>query len=211
MESLGPSRAPVQARAFLGVGSSLDPEENVPAALGLLLGTPGVEITGISTFYRTPPLPAPGASPDSVAGHPEFLNGVVEIRTLRSPEEITEVLGNIENALGRVRTQDKYAPRTLDLDLLVYRREPGQEGGDVEKRMQEPHVYGDTGPPAHPDVRSRAWVALPLLELAPELELPPDGEPLREVARQFETPGGTVDREMTKLLRRRFLPQPRGP
>lgn len=172
-------------RAFLGIGSSLDPEENISAALGLLLGTPGVEITGISTFYRTPPLPVPGASPESVARDPDFLNGVVEIRTSVSPERLAEILETIEAALGRVRTEEKYAPRTLDLDLLLY-----------------------DGARAHPDIRSRPWVALPLLELDQDLALPPDGTPLRSIAGRFQGPGGEVDRTLTRELRVRYYPDP---
>lgn len=173
----------MMVRAFLGIGSSLDPDRNIPAALGLLLGTPGVEITGISTLYRTPPLPAPGAPAESVAQDPDFLNGVLEIRTSVSLERLTEVLETIEVALGRVRTANRYAPRTLDLDLLLY-----------------------DGTRAHPDIRSRAWVALPLLELDQELVLPPDGTPLKAVAQRFPGPGGEADRALTRELRRRFCP-----
>ncbi|MFO8174186.1 MAG: 2-amino-4-hydroxy-6-hydroxymethyldihydropteridine diphosphokinase [Longimicrobiales bacterium] len=170
-------------RAFLGIGSSLDPEKNISAALGLLLGTPGVEITGISTFYRTPPLPAPGEPAESVARDPDFLNGVVEIRTAVSPERLAEILETIEAALGRVPTENRYAPRTLDLDLLLY-----------------------DGTRAHPDIRSRPWVALPLLELDQDLTLPPDGTPLRSIAGQFQGPGGEVQRALTRELRLRYCP-----
>jgi 2-amino-4-hydroxy-6-hydroxymethyldihydropteridine diphosphokinase len=175
-------------RAFLSVGSNLAPEENVPAALGLLLATPGVEITGISTFYWTPPLAAPGAPADSVAGDPDFLNGVVEIRTSLDPESLAEALGTIETALGRVPSEDRYAPRTLDLDLLLY----------------ESHPH-----PPHRDIRARPWVALPLLELAPDLRLPPDGISLAEVARAFPDPGGPADEALTQRLRQSFLAEDR--
>lgn len=173
-------------RAFLSVGSNLGPEENVSAALGLLLATPGVEITGISTFYWTPPLAAPGAPADSVAGDPDFLNGVLEIQTSLAPEALVEALGIIEVALGRVPSEDKYAPRTLDLDLLLC----------------ESHPH-----PPHQDIRTRPWVALPLLELAPDLRLPPDGISLADVARAFTGPGGRADEALTRRLRRSFLPE----
>lgn len=179
--------APAGAGAFLGVGSSLDPLENIPAALGLLLGTPGIRITGISTIYRTPPLPAPGASAESVARDPDFLNGVVAIRTSLTPEELTEVLGTIEKALGRVRTENKYAPRTLDVDLLVYR------------------APGPAEHPVHRDVLTRPWVAIPLLELAPDLSLPQGHGPLKQVADRFPHAGGVVEEAFTRELRRRFL------
>jgi len=182
------------ARAFLGVGSSLFPEKNIPAGFALLLENPQVTIAGISTFYRTPPLPAPGTAGESVAGDPDFLNGVVELQTSLSPGALLERLTAIEDALGRVRGADKYAPRNLDLDLLFF----------------EPRQDSISPPPPHRDIRTRPWVALPLLELAPELRLPPDGVPLRTVAGGFPGPGGKPETAFTEELRQRFLRESSG-
>ena len=184
------------ARAFLGVGSNLHPEENIRSALRLLADTPALMILGISTFYRTPPLPAPGAPQSSVEDDPDFLNGVLEIRTTFSPEEVEALLTETEDALGRVRSGDKYAPRTIDLDLLLYLPENEDEPGDTG---QEP---GRTS--AHPDIRTRPWVAWPLWELAPELLLPPDDTPLREIAALFPGPGGEPEADFTQQLRATF-------
>lgn len=184
-------------RAFLGVGSNLHPEGNIRSALRLLADTPALEILGISTFYRTLPLPAPGAPQTSVEDDPDFLNGVLEIRTTFSPEEVEAFLTETEDALGRVRSGDKYAPRTMDLDLLLYfpehKNEPGHTGPEPAQA------------PAHPDIRTRAWVAWPLWELAPELLLPPDDTPLREVVAGFPGPGGEPEADLTKELRAAFL------
>lgn len=189
-------RAPAQAgpiRAFLGLGSSLSPEKHIRSALSRLSTVPEIELTGISTFYRTPPLPAPGASISSVADDPDFLNGVLEIRTTFSPEEVEGTLAGIEQAESRIRSGDKYAPRTLDLDLLLC-VPLGREVVPEEQPF-----------PAHDDIRTRAWVALPLFELAPELLLPPDGTPLAEVAETFPGAGGVADRGFTRSLRSAFL------
>jgi 2-amino-4-hydroxy-6-hydroxymethyldihydropteridine diphosphokinase len=194
-----------RARAFLAVGSNIQPESNVAAALELLAGTPGITLAGISTFYRTPPLPGPGADPaDPGPGQrtspPDFLNGVLEIRTELASQELQRVLQEAEIGLGRLRTGDRFAPRTMDFDLLLYspdRRSHGAIGWAPVR---------PDGSSIHPDVRSRSFVALPLFELAPDLELPPDGTPLRDVAGRFPPPCGVPETGLTEMLRRRFLP-----
>lgn len=143
-----------------------------------------MELAGISTFYRTPPLPAPGADPQSVARDPDFFNGVLALRLTLTPGELRELLARIEEGLGRVREENRYAPRAMDLDLLLHTGEPGA---------------------LHKDVRRRPWVALPLAELAPGLPLPPDGTPARELAASFPGPGGEEDQEITHALRTAFL------
>ena len=174
------------ARAFLGVGSNRNPHANVRALLALLEEQPRVHVTGISTFYRTPPLPGPGAREQD----PDYLNGVLEVRTLLTREELTALLVGIELRLGRRRTGGRFASRTLDVDILLY-------------------LAADAPPlPAHPDVLTRAFVALSLLELAPELHLPPDGRPLAEEAARFSDPGGEAEVAFTLELRNHFLPPP---
>lgn len=183
------------ARVFLGVGSSLQPEDNFRGALRLLADTPGLEILGISTVYRTRPLPPPGASPTLLTDDPDFLNGVLEIRTSLSSEELEAVLTRVEDALGRFHSPDKYAPRTMDLDLLLFLPE-NEPGGMSTAPGQRP---------AHPDIRTRAFVAHPLLELAPKILLPPDGLSLREVAAGFPDAGGVADFTLTASLRADLL------
>ena len=180
------------ARAFLGLGSNVDPEENVAAALHRLCTHPQVTLTGISTLYWTPPLAPPGREDEDrgtgQAPHPDFLNGVLEITTQLSPAELEEELHAIEEALGRVRTTDRYAPRPMDLDLLVY-LPPG----------------GEHAPPP-PALLPRPWVALPLQELAPDLRFVHADLSIQEVAGAFSDPGGTPALGLTRGLRARFLP-----
>jgi 2-amino-4-hydroxy-6-hydroxymethyldihydropteridine diphosphokinase len=185
------------ARAFVGVGSNIRPEENVLGALALLERNPGIRIVGVSTFYRTPALPAPGASEASVEAAPDYLNGVVELRTVLDAGTLAVALEETEAALGRVRTAERYASRTMDLDLLLFLSPAPLRTSGVS--------HGETAPPPHPEIRTRAFVAVPLLELAPDLLLPPDGTPLKDIADAFPGPGGEAEITLTERIRERFL------
>lgn len=175
-----------KARAYLGLGSNLEPEKNAQALLRLLQRHPGIRIKGISTFYRTPALPRPG---EETTSDPPFLNGVLEVETSLSEPELSGLLRHWEEELGRIRGTDRYAPRTMDVDLLIYRSAEG------------------SGPfPFHPDVTERPFVAIPLLELEPDLTLAPGGIPLRQVAARFSGPWGEPELFLTARLRAEFLP-----
>ncbi|MEN6415856.1 MAG: 2-amino-4-hydroxy-6-hydroxymethyldihydropteridine diphosphokinase [Armatimonadota bacterium] len=128
-------------RAFIGVGSNIDPENNIMQAVGMLAAKTCV--TAISTFYLNPAEERPD--------QPDFINGVVEIVTDLPPDELKQSLLWIEEQLGRSRTADKYASRTIDLDILVY----------------DDQIIN---PASHSEIR--AFEAIPLRELAPELVIP---------------------------------------
>ena len=148
------------ARAYIGVGSNIDPDANIHWALRLLGND--IKLTDISTFYLTEPLGAPGSPP--------FFNGVVGGMTDLDVPGLRHLLLHIESEVGRQRTEDKYAPRPIDLDLLLLDDEVSEgEGWWVP----------------HPDVRTRPFVAIPLLELAPELILPDSGRPLRDIVEEI--------------------------
>lgn len=191
----GPPGSAGTARAFVGVGSNIKPFENVFQALQELENVPGLELSGISTFYRTRALPAPGATRRPPGEEPDYLNGVLALRTTLDPKALGRALEGVEAALGRVRTSEKFASRAMDLDLLLF-LPPG-----VRDTTPPPDI-----PPLHPEVRSRPFIAIPLMELAPDLVLPPDGTPLREVAATFAGPGGNPESTFTQRLRDRFLP-----
>ncbi len=140
--------------AFVAVGSNIRPQENIRRALTLL--NAHVSIVAVSTFYRTPAVDRPE--------DPDFANGVLRIRTARPPRAVKfEVLRPIEDQLGRVRSADKYAPRTIDLDLILY--------GALVLDAPDLHLPDAT-------IRAYPFVAIPLLELAPDLILPDTGTPL---------------------------------
>ena len=166
------------ARAFIGVGSNINPEENVRGALRLL--GQQVRIAGVSTVYRTRALDRPG--------QPQFYNCVVGIETeIPAAELKRSVLRRIEHELGRVRSADKYAPRTIDLDVLIY--------GDMVVET-EGVVIPD------PEIARRAFLAIPLHELAPDLVLPGSGRRIAEAAAQLGSQEMEPLPRYTELLRR---------
>ncbi len=155
-------------RAFLGVGANLQPEENVTRALRLLAET--TRLLQISTVYLTPPEGRPE--------QPPYYNCVVEIGTeLTAAALKEEALRVIEEKLGRVRSEDKYAARPIDLDLIVY-----------DGRLLDEEAL------------RRPFIAIPLAELAPELNLPISAT----------TPEGAMEplAEYTEFLRREILHGP---
>jgi len=134
--------------AYVGVGSNIEPERNVPEAQRRIALR--VRLTGVSTFYRTAPVGAPGA--------PSFVNGVWRIETALGARALrSDVLRGIEEDLGRRRTADRSAPRPIDLDVLLHGERVVEEDG---LRLPDPDVW------------TRPFVAIPLWELAPELVLP---------------------------------------
>jgi 2-amino-4-hydroxy-6-hydroxymethyldihydropteridine diphosphokinase len=134
-------------RAYVGVGSNLgDREAMIRAAIAALPG-----VVAVSTLRQTDPV--------GVVDQPAFLNGAVVLETELPPRELLELLLAVERDLGRER-RERWGPRSIDLDLLVY--------GDV--RVDEP---GLTVP--HPRLHERRFALEPLAELDPELELPGRG------------------------------------
>lgn len=169
-----------RARVFIGVGSNLEPERHVPRALELLAER--AELVRVSTFYRNAALNRPE--------QPDFLNGVVCIHTDIEPHRLkSDVLRDIERQLGRRRTADKYAARSIDLDILLY--------GDAVWADEELTV-------PDPDIRERPFLAVPLLELAPDLILPDSGVPLATLPVVRHTEGLRPDVNFTRILRLRL-------
>jgi len=160
-------------RAFIGVGSNIGPEDNIREALRRLAQS--TSLVSISTFYREPAIGHPE--------EPEFYNGVVAIDTDLPPATLKwQVLRPIEAALGRQRGPDRYASRTIDLDLLL---------------------YGDSV--TDPDIQTRPFIAIPLYEIAPDLVLSDVGVAIREVAEQLATPDMQPLPEYTHSLRNELL------
>ncbi len=167
---------------FVGVGSNIDPEENIKRALALL--SKEARIKGISTFYRTEPLGG--------ADQPEFYNGVIEIEVSLPPRGLkTKLLRTIEKRLGRKRSpRDPFLPRTIDLDLLIY----------DDLVIKEPDLVLPD-----PDITERPFIALPLYELSPGLVIPGTDVSIRHVAEGFKSSGMEPLSVFTSLLRREFL------
>jgi 2-amino-4-hydroxy-6-hydroxymethyldihydropteridine diphosphokinase len=133
-------------RAYLAVGSNLgDRLANIAQALDGLGRAPGVFVASVSSVYVTDPV--------GKTDQPDFYNAVAELRSELGPEELLEACSGIEQRLGRVRTE-RWGPRTIDLDLLTY---------DELRLSSERLVL------PHPRMLERAFVLIPLAEIAPEL------------------------------------------
>ncbi len=164
-------------RAFIGIGSNVDPAKNVRAAIRSLAQQ--TRLVGISMVYCTDALDRPEQSP--------YYNCVVEIETEATPAEVKHgILRPIENSLGRKRTGDKYAPRTIDLDLIVY--------GDLAMDAEGIKL-------PDPEILERPFLAIPLFELAPDIVLAGYGLRIGEIAAKLPQDGMKPLKDYVKLLR----------
>lgn len=158
---------------YLGLGSNVgDSAAHLRAALELLPAH-GVEIDAVSSAYVTEPV-------GEVLDQPDFLNAAVRIRTALDPEPLLDACKAVEAERGRSFEAPRHSPRPLDVDLLLL--------GDLELRTDRLTL-------PHPEVTSRRFVLVPLLELDPELTLP-DGIRLADALAGFG-PGQAVRRAGT--------------
>jgi 2-amino-4-hydroxy-6-hydroxymethyldihydropteridine diphosphokinase len=138
--------------AYVALGANLgDPASTLRAAFGALANLPESRIVRCSSLYRTAPV--------GIVDQPEFVNAVARLETTLAPESLLDALLDIERRFGRQRAE-KNGPRTLDLDLLLY----------DHRVLELPRL---TLP--HPRLHLRAFVLLPLAEIAPDLHLPGRG------------------------------------
>ena len=163
MEAL--AEAPVIAHIGLG-GNVGDVRATLVAALAAIDDLPGTRVVARSRFYRTAPVG--GIAQD------DFVNAVARIETRLPAPALLDALFAIERAHGRDRRREqRWGPRTLDLDLLLY----GDERIDAE---------GLTVP--HPRIAERVFVLVPLVEVSPEVMIPGLG-PARDALAAIETSG----------------------
>ena len=140
-------------RAFVALGGNLgDTQAYLRQALDAMARLPQTSLHAHSRFYRTPPW--------GLREQPAFLNAAALLDTGLAPHALLDALLGIERAAGRVREGERWGPRTLDLDLL---------------HMDGMRVHDDRLILPHPRIAERAFVLLPLAELAPDLELPGQG------------------------------------
>jgi 2-amino-4-hydroxy-6-hydroxymethyldihydropteridine diphosphokinase len=137
---------------YLGLGSNVgDAAGHLRAAIDLLEAE-GIAIDAISSAYLTEPV-------GEILDQPDFLNAAVRIRTDLEPGQLLDACKRVEAARGREFDLPRHSPRPLDVDLLLL--------GDLE-------LSTDRLTLPHPEVTSRRFVLVPLLELDPELKLPDD-------------------------------------
>ncbi|WP_298981940.1 2-amino-4-hydroxy-6-hydroxymethyldihydropteridine diphosphokinase [Caldilinea sp.] len=148
---------------LITLGSNIDRERNIQRALAELERHPRLRVLAVSPVYVTPALGADGQP----SGQADFANAAVRAETDLEPAALRQALRAIESTMGRVRTQDKFAPRPIDLDLAFY----GREIIETEGR-----------PLPDPDVLRFAHVAVPLADVAGEWVHPQTGQTLAEIA-----------------------------
>ena len=140
-------------RAYVGLGANLGPREvTLLRAVDLLAAADGVEVVAVSQLRETEPV--------GVVDQPPFLNGAVAIETSLAARELLDVLLETQRELGRVRGE-RWGPRTVDLDLLVYGEETLDEPG-----LRVPH----------PRLAERRFALEPLADLDPALAVPGLGD-----------------------------------
>ncbi|MBI2770152.1 MAG: 2-amino-4-hydroxy-6-hydroxymethyldihydropteridine diphosphokinase [Burkholderiales bacterium] len=154
------SRAAVSAIAYVGLGANLgDARAAVSSAIQAMDGLPATRLAARSSLYASAPVGATG---------PDYVNAVVALSTQLPPQELLEQLQAMELAAGRERPHAN-APRTLDLDILLY--------GDLRINTRSLSV-------PHPRMKDRAFVLVPLAQIAPHLVTPSQ---LQSVAEQRVT------------------------
>ena len=167
-------------RAYLSLGSNIEPEMNLSAAVAMLAEL--TTLKAVSSVWETLPL--------GMTNQPNFLNAAALIETELTAEQLkAQLLSPIEQKLGRVRQANKNAPRPMDIDLMLFNRQIFQLG--------DRHI-------PDPEVLERPFVAIPLAEIAPDYVHPKTGQSLKEIAATFEEAkaGMTLRPDLSEKLRR---------
>jgi 2-amino-4-hydroxy-6-hydroxymethyldihydropteridine diphosphokinase len=139
--------------AYIGIGSNLDdPVSQVQEALEELDGIPDSVLVSQSSLYASKPM--------GPADQPDYVNAVAALDTLLSAGELLQALQKIEQRLGRERDGEKWGPRIIDLDLLLYGKKT---------------IKTDTLTVPHPGLHERDFVIIPLAEIAGNLNIPGKG------------------------------------
>jgi 2-amino-4-hydroxy-6-hydroxymethyldihydropteridine diphosphokinase len=168
MSMAGDEVSGIPVVAYIGLGSNLEqPLEQLHTAVLAMMGRPGLQVEKVSRYYASAPIGG--------VEQPEFVNAVAKVTTTLSAPALMQLLLDIETAQRRQRGV-KNGPRTLDLDILLY----GDRVIDDEQLVIP-----------HPRAHERAFVLLPLLELAPDVVIPGKGpavDYLASVAEQAIAP-----------------------
>ncbi len=136
--------------AYIGIGSNLDdPREQVRRALAGLRALASTRLVRVSRLYRSKPF---GRVPQ-----PDFINAAAGVLTQLDPRSLLGELHAMERAFGRPAEHERWGPRVIDLDLLVFGRERREEPGLILP---------------HPGIVERNFVLYPLADLAPDLDVP---------------------------------------
>lgn len=152
--------------AYIGLGANLsEPMAQIQRALDVLADHPDLSLVQHSSLY--------GSKPMGPQDQPDYVNAVAKLATSLTAESLLDVLQQIELEHGRVRKAERWGPRTLDLDILLFNTDTINSD-----RLTVPH-YG---------LKEREFVVYPLLEITPELKLP-DGTELDSLTQKLPLNG----------------------
>lgn len=155
-------------KTAIALGSNLgDSLKILKASITAIKSIPGINLEAVSSWYRTKPIGPP---------QPDYLNGCAILKVQQTPEELLALLQAIEVQFGRVRNE-KWGARTLDLDLILY----------DDLIVETPSL---TIP--HPRMIERAFVLVPLAEIAASWQEPKTGKAIAQLARGIDTSGVTM-------------------
>lgn len=150
------------------LGSNIDKERNIPQAIRLL--SEATTVIAVSDLYESTPVGSSGQS--------SFFNAAVLIHTEEAADRLKDgLIGNIERELRRVRQADVNAPRTIDIDIILYDDAVFEYTPDDGKPRRVPD----------PDLLRYAHCALPVADLLPHMNHPETGEPLKVIAGRLAT------------------------
>ena len=153
------------SKSAIALGSNLgDSLTILEDALKTLAQTPGIALESSSSWYQTAPIGPP---------QPDYLNGCALLKVQLNPEQLLATLLEVEKQFGRVRTQ-RWGPRSLDLDLLLFDRIILET-----PKLQIPH----------PRMRERAFVLVPLAEIAPDWIDPGSGKAIAQLLQGVDCSG----------------------
>jgi len=151
-------------KVYLGIGSNLgNREENIRNALSMLDETDAIAVKTVSSCYETEPV-------GPVKAQNEFYNVVAEVETTLGPRDLLARINAVEEALGRVRGE-RWGPRTIDIDILLWDEQVIDEDG-----LHVPHR----------EMTRRAFVLVPLAEIAPDAVHPTERKTIAELASQLD-------------------------
>jgi len=137
---------PMNVIAYIGLGGNLEnTQELLKSAHQTIASVPGIRECAFSTLYRSAPL--------GIADQPDFVNAVMAVETSLTPHDLLKALQMIELSHGRVRTGQRWGPRTLDLDILTFGAEQ-----IADEWLTVPH----------PGIAERDFVLYPMAEIAPK-------------------------------------------
>jgi 2-amino-4-hydroxy-6-hydroxymethyldihydropteridine diphosphokinase len=159
----------MQHTVFIGLGANLhEPLQQLHTAALALSQIPDTQLVAMSSLY--------GSKPMGPQDQPDYVNAVAQLTTSLAPHQLLDALQHIEQQHGRTRKAERWGPRTLDLDILLF-------GEQIlhDERLTVPH-YG---------MHLREFVLYPLAEIAPELEVPVHG-PLASLLAKVPLNGLTV-------------------